>query len=63
MESPELVDEFINLISDNCTFVDEWNDSQITHDTFRVYSRKVPVRAAANQFIERVRRQINHDQI
>ena len=56
---PNLIDEFITLLSENGTFVDEWIDNKIKPHTFRVYSRKVPVRAAAKQFIERVRRQID----
>ena len=63
MQSPQLVDEFILLVSDNCTFVDNWTDNCITHDTFRVYSRKVPVCAAANQYIKQVHRQINNNQL
>jgi hypothetical protein len=61
--SPHLIDEFVQLVSDHCTFVSDWTDPKITHDTFRVYSRKVPVREAAKQYIDRVRRQIDHSQI
>ena len=32
MQSPEILDEFTNLISDNCTFVNEWTDNRITQE-------------------------------
>ena len=58
-EKPELIDEFISLCSDNFTFVDDWDDDGIPASTMRLYSKKVPAKDAAKQFVERVRRQVN----
>ena len=40
----------------NLTFVDEWDHPSILPSTIRLYSKKVPVREAAKQFAERVKR-------
>ena len=39
-EHPELIEEFITLCSNHLTFVDDWNDHQITPSTMRLYSKK-----------------------
>ena len=39
-ENPELIDDFITLCSDHLTFVEDWNDHQITPSTMRLYSKK-----------------------
>ena len=57
-ESPNLVDEFLDLCSNHLTFVPNWTDPAITTNTYRLYSKKVPAKEAALEFIQRVRRQI-----
>ena len=58
IDEPQLVDEFINLCSDNFTFVDSWFDEKILPSTMRLYSKKIPAKESARQFVERVRRVI-----
>jgi hypothetical protein len=51
-EEPDLIDEFVRLlVSENFTFIDNWNDEQITPSTYRLYGRRVPAKEAARQFI------------
>lgn len=56
---PQLVDEFIGLVSENFTFVEDWSSELITPSTYRLYGKKVPAKEAAKQFVERVRRSID----
>ena len=58
-ESPELIDEFVELVSSNFTFVEDWTSEKITPSTYRLYSKKVPAKDASQQFVERARRQIS----
>lgn len=53
-----LVDEFLELCSENLSFVDDWTDVLITPDTYRLYSKKVPAKEAARDFVDRIRRSI-----
>jgi hypothetical protein len=63
-EEPDLIDEFVRLlVSENFTFIDNWNDEQITPSTYRLYGRRVPAKEAARQFIERVRRSFEPNQL
>ena len=55
-ENNDYVDEFISLINNHCTFVPNWNDPIINERTYRLYSKKVPAKAASRQYAERVRR-------
>ena len=57
--NPNLVDEFVRLCSEKFTFVERWDDDNISPSTMRLYSKRVPAREAAHQFVERVERQIN----
>ena len=57
-ENPELIDDFITLCSDHLTFVEDWNDHQITPSTMRLYSKKIPAKEAARDFAARVRSHI-----
>jgi hypothetical protein len=50
-------------VSENFTFIDNWNDEQITPSTYRLYGRRVPAKEAARQFIERVRRSFEPNQL
>ena len=56
---PKLVDEFLQLCSDNFTFVESWDDNTISTSTMRLYSKKVPAREASRQFVDIVRCQVN----
>ena len=58
LANPELIDEFIQLCSENLTFVSNWDDDAISTSTMRLYSKKVPAKEAARQFVDRVRRQV-----
>ena len=53
-DNPDLVEEFIRLVSNSFTFVDNWESMEITPSTYR----KFPAKEAARQFVERVRRSI-----
>ena len=56
---PELIEAFVQLISDNCTFVEDWASEKITPSTYRLYSKKIPAKEAAQQYVDRVRRQVH----
>jgi hypothetical protein len=56
--NPEVVEEFLSLVINNFTFVQDWSSPLITPDTFRLYSKKVPAKEAARQFVERVERHV-----
>ena len=55
-ETNDYVDEFINLLSNHCTFVPDWNAPEINEKTYRLYSKKVPAKQASRQYAERVKR-------
>lgn len=61
--NPALIEEFKQLCRDNLTFVDDWNDRKIHPSTIRLYSKKVPVREATEQFTARVRQHYNSNDI
>ena len=61
-ETNDFVNEFLDLISNNCTFVSDWDDPKITEKTFRLYSKKVPAKKASKQYSERVKRCLNADE-
>ena len=61
-ENNDHVKEFINLVSNNCMFVENWEDDVIDKKTYRLYSKKVPAKAASKQYADRVRRCIPRDQ-
>ena len=52
------MNKFIQLVSDNFTFVEDWTSDKITPSTYRLYGKRVPAKEAAKQFVERVRRSI-----
>ena len=49
-----LVDEVVDLVSANCTFVDDWDDPVIDDRTLRVFPKKQPVFDAVNQFYAKI---------
>jgi predicted GIY-YIG superfamily endonuclease len=56
----DLVQRFINLASENFSFVDSWDDNLITSSTFRAYSKKVPVAEASRLYVSKVRQEFRH---
>ena len=48
-----MINEFENLCLD-FSFVDSWNDPQITPDTFRIYARNIPAKEESRNFIHSV---------
>ena len=63
MENEQIVQEFVNLIRSNCTFVDEWSDSKIMPSTIRLYGKQVPALEVSKGFVERVKRLIQPNQL
>ena len=61
--NPELVNDFIQLVSDNFTFVEDWTPDKITPSTYRLYGKRDPAKEAAKQFVERVQRSIPAHQL
>ena len=47
---PHLIDEVVQIISEECTFVRSFDDEQITRSTLRIFGRKDPVRVAVEKF-------------
>ena len=62
-ENPLLIDEFLQLVSDSFTFVQDWSSNEITANTYRLYSKKFPAKEASRQYVERVRRLIHHNSL
>lgn len=62
-KEPHLIEEFKRLCSDHLTFVPTWDDDKIGPRTMRLYSKKIPAREAGRNFVERVRRLYNHNNI
>ena len=58
----EILDEFKELVSNECTFVDSWDDPIITPDVFRVYGKKLPAREASESYISQVKNLLDPSQ-
>ena len=41
-EEPHLIDEFVELCSNNLTFVNSWDDEKILPSTMHLYSKRIP---------------------
>ena len=63
IEDDDLLVEFRNLISETCTFVDNWNSLEITPSTYRLYGKRLPANDATKQFVDNVRLSIPADQL
>ena len=50
-ENPSLISEFRQLLSDNCTFVDTWDDPIITSSMLRVFGKHAAVRIAERKLL------------
>ena len=62
-ESNDLLNEFLSLVSNCCTFVSDWNDEEVNEKTYRLYSKKVPAKKASKEYAERVKRCVNRNEI
>ena len=49
-EEPQLVEEVVQIISRECTFVASFDDERITRSTLRIFGRKAPVFEAVENF-------------
>ncbi len=47
---------FMQLLEENCTFLDNFDDPRIPNDAVYVFGRKDPCRAAENILLERMRK-------
>jgi hypothetical protein len=56
--NPLLVQEVLDLISRECTFLPDWNHPRITPTTYRLYGKKIPAIEASKEYTERGRRVI-----
>ena len=54
---PEVLQEFQQLLSNNCTFVPTWDHPDITNNVFRVFGKHSAALAAEKAFLQ----QIQHD--
>ena len=61
-ENHDHVNDFINLVSINCTFVPNWDSPEINERTYRLYSKKVPAKQASRQYAERVKRCLDRNE-
>ena len=62
-KNSELITEFYNLCSENLTFLDSWDHPSIHPSTIRLYSKKVPVQEATEQFVTRVKRHHSNSEL
>ena len=53
--NPEYLTEFQNILSEKCTFVDNWHNNLITPNIYRVYGKKHPAREAARDYVSQVK--------
>jgi predicted GIY-YIG superfamily endonuclease/molybdopterin converting factor small subunit len=63
VENSAVIEEFLQLISNHFTFCQDWLSPLITPDTFRLYSKRVPAKEAARQFVERVERHVQPSEL
>ena len=62
-ESSELKNELFELIDRILTFVPDWNDSRISPNMMRVFSRTRPAQAALNEYREAIKQQLENEYI
>ena len=62
-ESNNYVHEFEELVSNHCSFVNDWESNLINEKTYRLYSKKVPAKEASKQYSTRVKRCIDRSRI
>ena len=58
VSSPEVLQEFRQLLGDHCTFVDSWDDPCITTNVFRLFGKHAAALAAETAFLHKV--QVEH---
>ena len=59
--TPGLEEEFKQLLRDNMTFVDGWDDERITADTQRMYARRIPAYEASNEYVQSCQHRFESD--
>ena len=57
--NPHPKHEVINMVSQYCIFVSDWDSNPITPSTIILYARKVPAKEAMRQFVSGVLRNIH----
>ena len=50
-----------NILRHKCTFINDWNDSQITPSVFRLYGKRLPAKESSNDYINNVKQQLTPD--
>ena len=61
--SNELKNDFFNLAEKIFTFVPNWNNSRITPNIIRVFSRIRPAQEAINEYREKIKRLLDNESI
>ena len=61
-QDPSILIDFQNILRHKCTFVNDWNDPQITPSVFRLYGKKLPAKESSNDYINNVKQQLNTDE-
>jgi predicted GIY-YIG superfamily endonuclease len=56
--NPMEEETFINIISEKCRFVENWDSPEIDRGTFRAFARVMPALAAKAQFIDKTKRDL-----
>ena len=62
-QNPEIIDEFLHLASENFTFVDSWESSNIIPSTFCIYSKRIPVVEAGKLYVGRVLSHVSQENL
>jgi hypothetical protein len=57
---PEVLQEFRQLVSDNCTFVTTWDHPAITNNVFRVFGKHSAALAAETAFLQHIQQEHGH---
>ena len=58
IENSELITESKKLLHSTCAFVPIWKADEITPSTFRLYSKKFPVKEATRKFVNNARQYV-----
>ena len=58
IDTREIISEFKHLISETCSFVENWSFPEIRPSTYRLYGKQFPANEVTNQFVTTVRSRI-----
>lgn len=53
-EQPELIEQIVGLVSENATFVDDWDSPRIPHDAIRVFGKKKPAKLERERYLHNI---------